>query len=130
MRRDLLNVNWTGAPLSGPQQFVIRQLAVLFLRTRGERDFINFTHELVEGRIYIKSRGSFGTFAGTFFHVDMGKVREERWTLDFLLPAGMENHDIPEGAIVTGTVYMADGSVCKVSVDPSKHKASEASLLR
>ncbi len=99
------------------------------MRTRGERDFVDFTHELVEGRIYLKSRGSFGTYAGTFFHVDLGMVKDTRWTLDFLIPVGMENEVFHEGDFLVGLEKLSDGRIKLTSFDPMHYRATEASLL-
>lgn len=127
--RECLNVNWTGAPLDGYQQMVIRQLAVLFLKKFPEREWVNFTHELVEGRLEKKSSGLFGVFAGTFFHADLGKVKGVRWTSDFLVPRGMEDVPIESYSTILREVELGDGMVMQELLDPAKIVVSEVSLL-
>lgn len=122
-------VDWSGAPLSAPQRFVIQQIAILFLRKGDDREKFNFTHELVEGRMEIQRKGIFGAVAGTFIHVDMGRVRGKRWTLDFLLPRGAENIEFKEGDKVAGLATGPDGTLRVTLLDTDQYKASEVSIL-
>ncbi len=129
MRDNLININWTAAPLSGQQRFVIHQLAVLFLKTRGERDYIDFTHELIDGRLHKKKYGVFGTYAGTFFHVDMDEVNGVPWTLDFLLPTSALGVEYHEGDTITGLTWQSDGRVALSQFDPPEGRATAAAFL-
>ncbi len=129
MRENLININWTAAPLSGEQRMVIHQLAVIFLKTRGERDWIDFTHMLVEGRLHKGRRGSLGTYSGTFFTAEMGYVRGIPWTLHFLLPNSAVNAQLREGDTYLSAIWHSDGRMEFTQIDPDSCKATEASLL-
>lgn len=127
---DLAFINWTAAPLSPEQQLVLRHLAVLFLRKKDLRtDHVDFTHELIEGRLYRKSKGVFVTLAGTFFHADMGEVNGVRWTSDFLVPAGTEN--IPFNDEVFRTMFrrMAYGADVFAVDEPLTRVTADSLLL-
>lgn len=130
MRENLININWTAAPLSGEQRMVIHQLAVIFLKTRGERDWIDFTHMLVEGRLHKGRRGSLGTYSGTFFTAEMGYVRGIPWTLHFLLPNSALNGHIREGDTFLGTTWHSDGRVEFAQIEATNCMATEASFMR
>ncbi len=129
MRDSLININWTAAPLSAEQRFIIHQLAVLFLKTRVERDWIDFTHELIDGRLHKGRRGVFGMYAGTFFHVEMDEVNGIPWTLDLLLPHSALSVEYHEGEMLTSASWQSDGRVVLSHFDPTKWRASEASFL-
>lgn len=130
MRENLININWTAAPLSAEQRFIIHQLAVLFLKTRGERDWIDFTHEFVEGRLHKGRRGSLGTYSGTFFVAEMGEVRGIPWTLlHFLLPHSALNGEMTEGDAFLSITWHQDGRVDVARLDPTSCRATEVSLL-
>lgn len=129
MRENLININWTAAPLSGEQRFVIHQLAVLFLKTRSERDWIDFTHELIDGRLHKGKCGVFGMYVGTFFHVEMDEVNGIPWTLDFLLPFSALGAEYREGDMLTSMTWQSDGRVVLSHLDPTQWRASEASFL-
>lgn len=129
MRENLININWTGAPLSGEQRLVIHQLAVLFVKTRGERDWIDFTHMLVEGRLYKGRQGSLGTYSGTFFTAEMGEVSGIPWVLHFLLPHSALNGHIQEGDAFLSTTWYPDGRVDVALIDAANCEASQASHM-
>ena len=129
MRDNLVHIAWTAAPLSAEQQMVMRHIAVLFLRREDPSvDHIDFTHELIEGRLYRKSRGLFVTIVGTFFHADLGTVRGMRWTSDFLLPAGAEHQVFGDDTITVAHRYGPHGFDASV-VDRTLAATTEASLL-
>lgn len=129
MRDKLIHIGWTAAPLSPEQLTVLHRIAVLFLRREDpSQSSINFSHELIEGRLTRKGKGLFVTFAGTFFHADLGTVRGERWTVDFLLPAGMENVVLDASNLYTSRAR-PDGTRELLDVDIKLTAASEASLL-
>ncbi len=129
MRNNLTFINWTAAPLSPEQQLVLRHLAVLFMRKEDLRtDHVDFTHELIEGRLYRKNKGVFVTLAGTFFHADMGEVRGMRWTSDFLVPAGTENLPFDHESFQTMFRRMSYGAD-KFALDQSLTRVTADSLL-
>lgn len=86
----LISINWTAQPLSAEQMLVLRNVAARHLRMRKKHSVVHFVHDLCEGALTRKSDGTFGTFGGTFFHADLGTVKGERWTIDFLLPRNSE----------------------------------------
>lgn len=86
----LISINWTAQALTYEQMLVIRNVAAQHLRMQKKWASVNFSHPLCEGELIRKDEGSFGTFGGTFFHADLGTVKGERWTLDFLLPRNSE----------------------------------------
>lgn len=96
----LISVNWTAQALTPQQMIVMRNVAAHQLRTFAKFSTINFKHPLCEGELTRKREGSYGTFGGTFFHADLGTVKGERWTLDFLLPRNSEWIDIDDGQTV------------------------------
>lgn len=129
MAREMINMTWSGNQLDGYQQMVIQQLAILFLQKFPEREWVDFTHEQVEGRLEKKSRGVFVTFAGTFFHADMGMVDGVRCTIDFLIPTGMERQPLQKYSAILREVTLSDGMVKQELLDPAKIVVSEVSLL-
>ena len=129
MARETINLTWSGNQMNGHQEMIIHQLAVLFLQKFPERDWVDFTHEQVEGRLEKKSRGVFVTFAGTFFHADMGEVDGKRCTIDFLIPTGMERQPLQKYSAILREVELGDGMVMQELLDPAKIVVSEVSLL-
>ena len=128
MRWDLISVNWTEQQLSAEQLLVLRNVAVMVLLGDVKVSEVNFAHDLVEGRLTRKSSGTFVTFAGTFFHAHLGKVRGEDWTVDFLIPRGTEHITIDEKSIVISTRMLAgkelgtqqvDHAIAKTGVEPT-----------
>ena len=97
---DILSLNWTAQALTGEQMLVMRNVAAKQLRMRKARGSINFVHPLCSGEMTRKEEGSLGTFGGTFFHADLGLVKGERWTLDFLLPRNSEWLSIDDGVVI------------------------------
>ena len=129
MRDNLVFINWTAAPLSPEQQLVMRHIATLFLKREDAAvDLIDFTHELLEGRLYRRSKGVFVTIAGTFFHADLGTQRGVRWTSDFLLPAGTERVPFDDPAFSVVFKHTPFG-IEKFDVDTRLTGVTDASLL-
>lgn len=91
-------------------------------------DHVDFTHELIEGRLYRKNKGLFVTLAGTFFHADMGEVKGVRWTSDFLVPAGTENLPFDHESFQTMFRRMSYGAD-KFALDQSLTRVTADSLL-
>ncbi|MDB5236943.1 MAG: hypothetical protein JWL88_45 [Parcubacteria group bacterium] len=89
-----LFLSWKGSPLTDAQNVVLRNVAVLFLTRNMKQTSVNFTHLLLEGRLENKGAGLYISTPGTFFHADMGLVRGELWTADFLIPRGSEVIDL------------------------------------
>ena len=112
----VISVNWTAQALTGEQMLVLRNVAARHLRLRKKSAELNFRHELCEGTIKREREGTFGTFSGTFFHADLGTVKGERWTCDFLLPRGTEE------------LYVDDDSIV-LSVKPLSMHKLEASVV-
>lgn len=124
-----LNIAWTAQALSAEQIFVLRNIAVLYLKGDRRKKTVNFSHEMVEGQLTCKSEGLFVTFVGTFFHADLGHYRGERWTVDFLIPKGAEHLEInPNDVVMTGT-YSPDGSVSVGPLNQRFTRVSAVSLL-
>lgn len=107
MRWDLISINWTAQALSSEQLLVLRNVAAMVLKEGIKLAEVDFTHELVEGRLTRKSSGTFVAFAGTFFHAHLGKVRGEDWTVDFLIPKGSEYITIDEKSVVISSRPLA-----------------------
>ncbi len=129
MGYDLISMNWTAQPLSPEQLLVLRNVAALHLRRDGKHSVINFTHELCEGVLTRKSEGLFVTFVGTFFHADLGLVKGERWTVDFLLPRGSEHLIIDDTSYVIAGRMSPTGRTEYRDVDHVLARTSEVSLL-
>ncbi|MES2668129.1 MAG: hypothetical protein V4644_00325 [Patescibacteria group bacterium] len=130
MSYEFVHISWTAAPLSSEQKFVLRNIAALFLRREDPAvDEVDFTHELVEGRLTRKSKGLFVTFAGTFFHADLGTVGGVRWTVDFLMPNGSERMPLDDSSVLMSFRENPDGSIAKRKIDSKLAAATEASLL-
>jgi len=125
-----LNIAWTAQALSAEQIFVLRNIAVIYLKGDRRRETVNFSHEMVEGRLTCKSKGLFVTFVGTFFHADLGLVGGERWTVDFFIPARSEHIEIdPKTVVMTGK-HNPDGSFESGTLDQTHTQVSEVSLLQ
>lgn len=124
-----LNISWTAQPLSQEQIFVLRNIAAIYLKGDRRRSTVNFSHELVEGQLTCKSEGLFVTFAGTFFHADLGLVRGERWTVDFLIPKGAETIEINERDVVISSRQSPDGTVEIRPLDRTHVGVTEHSIL-
>jgi hypothetical protein len=129
VRGHLISINWTAQPLTPEQLLVIRNVAAIHLRRGGREREIDFSHELCEGRLIRKSEGLFVTFVGTFFTADLGLMKGERWTIDFLLPAGSEQFQIDEDCLVLSTRILPSGKFLDQQVDTSLSKTSEVSIL-
>lgn len=129
MYRKFLNIAWTAQPLSAEQIFVLRNIAVIYLKGDYRRSTVDFTHELIEGRLTCKSEGLFVTFAGTFFHADLGLVNGERWTVDFLIPRGAETIELDPNQVVIGGRFKSDGSTDARQIDRSLTGATDVSIL-
>lgn len=87
----ILSINWTAQPLTGEQLLVLRNVAAQYLRKEKKGSTVDFSHPLCEGRITKKKQGVYGVFGGTFFFAELGVVRGEKWTADFMLPRGSEH---------------------------------------
>jgi hypothetical protein len=61
-------------------------------------------------------------FGGTFFKADLGTVKGEPWTVDFMLPRGSEHHVIDDGSVVISTRPLAGGGLHHEEVN---HQAAE-----
>lgn len=119
----VLSINWTGQALTPAQLLVLRNVAAKHLR-EGHRDSVfNFSHSLCEGQITRGKEGAFGTFGGTFFHADLGVIKGERWTADFLLPRGSERVTIGDNDAVISARMTPGGRFDKDVVD---HHAASA----
>ena len=129
MFQKYLNIAWTAQPLSAEQIFVLRNIAVIYLKGDHKRKTVNFTHELIEGKLTCKSEGLFVTFVGTFFHADLGLVNGERWSVDFLIPRGAETIELDPNQVVIGGRFKPDGSTDERQIDRSLTGTTEASLF-
>lgn len=127
MHYGLVSIHWTAQALTDAQQLVLRNIATLALRRDDKRRTFDFTHELVEGRLTRESDGLFVTFAGTFFHADLGTVRGERWTVDFLLPKGSERL-VLDDQLVMAYRPVKEGLEAR-PIDQTMTKVGEMSLL-
>lgn len=127
--RKYLNISWTAQPLSREQIFVLRNIAMIYLKGGRRRSTVNFSHELVEGQLTCKSEGLFVTFVGTFFHADLGLVRGERWTVDFLIPKGAESVEINEGDVIMTGRRSPDGTEEIRPLDRTHTGTTEHSIL-
>lgn len=127
MRHELICINWTQQPLTDAQHLLLREVAILVLKNDRKLMVADFTHELLEGRLIRKSSGLFVTFVGTFFHADLGLIRGERWTVDFLIPSGSEDIVLDENSIVL--TYRPAPSGRTVSQVEQIPKVGEVSLL-
>lgn len=126
--RKYLNISWTAQALSAEQIFVLRNIAVLYLKGDRRKSTVNFSHFLVEGQLTCKSEGLFVTMVGTFFHADLGLVNGERWTVDFLIPKGAEQLEIdPDDVVMTGR-HAPDGSVQHRVLDQTLTGVTSASF--
>lgn len=127
MRHELICVNWTQQALTDAQHLVLREVAVQVLKNDRKLMVADFSHELLEGRLIRKNDGLFVTFAGTFFHADLGLVRGERWSVDFLIPARSEHIVLDEKSIML--TYRPAPSGRTVSQVEQIPKVGEVSLL-
>lgn len=113
----ILSINWTGQALTGEQFLVLRNVAAQML-SEGRKDPIaNFKHDLCEGRITRGKVGVFGTFGGTFFKADLGLVKGERWTVDFLLPRGSEHLAVNDDSLVVMNRPLKGGGFEETEID-------------
>lgn len=131
MHHGIININWTAAPLSDEQKHVILQLAVLLLSRDEYPDGVDFTHDLVEGRLTSKGAGRFGAIPGHFFHADLGHVRGVRWTIDFLVPAGSERMILDQSIRIRSSTLRPDGTIFDrpASLDRRLTNVSEINIL-
>lgn len=107
----IISINWTAQALTDEQLLVLRNVAAQHMRQRKKAAVLHFSHELCEGEITRKNVATIGTFAGTMFHADLGTVRGERWTCDFMLPQGTENIVIGDNSIVVSSRPLSTGGV-------------------
>lgn len=125
----LISINWTAQALSAEQMLVLRNVAARHLRMRKKHATIHFKHELCEGQLTREKEGSFGTFGGTFFHADLGTVKGERWTMDFLLPRNSEWLMIDDDSVVISVRPLPGGDFGVKEVDTKKSAVADGSTL-
>ena len=121
----LISINWTAQALTGEQLLVLRNVAAQHLRQRKKVTVLHFSHDLCEGSITRGKEGSFGTFGGTFFTADLGMVKGERWTCDFLLPRGTEDMMIDDDSIVLTARPLKGGDFETTKVNHKKASINE-----
>lgn len=88
---DILAVGWSGKNLTGEQMLALRDAAVKFLRAGTKRSVTNFRHDSCEGTLRRGKSTVYNGISGTLFHADLGTVKGERWTMEFLIPNGTEH---------------------------------------
>jgi len=127
---SIISINWTAQNLTGEQLLVLRNVAAQHLCRQEKGSTVTFAHWLCDGMITRKSEGTFVTFAGTFFHADLGTVKGERWTVDFLLPRGSEHFICDENTEVLAVRPLKGGDFKATKVNykqaalPEKHQLS------
>lgn len=117
----ILSINWTGQAVTPEQLLVLRNVAATHLRKGRKNAVINFSHELCEGHITRGKEGLFGMFGGTFFKADLGTVKGEPWTVDFMLPRGSEELVLDDDSVVISTRSLATGGL---SMEQVNHRAA------
>ena len=126
----LIWLDWSLKPLTDEQKLVLRDVAAKYVRD-GQVAPIRFSHELCEGILTQKSEGTYGTYSGTFFHADLGVIKGERWTCDFLLPRNTEHISLNEDSIVFSSrplrseKFDGDGQIVRKVRVPSKRDNSD-----
>lgn len=116
----IISINWTGQAFTDEQLLVLRNVAARHLRHQKKNAVFHFVHRLCEGEITRKNEGTLGTFSGTFFHADLGTLKGERWTCDFMLPRGTEEIIFDDNSIVVSTRPLAGGNFEVSKVDHGK----------
>lgn len=127
MRSDgFVSINWGGKSLTPEEQLVMVKVAALLLKDDRKRSSVDFTHELIDGRLTHESSGIFVTVVGNFFRAELGEVDGRPWYHEFLLMRGLEN-SILENDV---NIYYVSGSQEDVHlVDPKLTKVTSVSLL-
>lgn len=113
----LISVNWTAQALTSEQMLVMRNVAAQHLQMKKKFATVNFKHPLCEGQITRGKEGAFGMFGGTFFHANLGTVKGERWTMDFLLPRNSEWIDFGDDSVVISVRPLPGGDFGEKRVD-------------
>ena len=116
----VISIDWRGQAFTDEQMLVLRNVAARYLRTGKKHVELNFKHPLCEGTIKREREGTYGMFAGTFFRADLGTVRGERWTCDFLLLRGTEHIILDDDAVVISARSFGTNGVKFSRVDASK----------
>jgi hypothetical protein len=126
---SIISINWTMQNVTGEQLLVLRNVAAQHLRKKEKGAVVTFAHWLCDGEITRKGDGLFVTFAGTFFHADLGTVKGERWTVDFLLPRGSEHFVCDENTKVISVRQLKGGRFETTEIDHQKAVLPEGHKL-
>ena len=124
-----IGIDWTAQPLSIEQKLVLLKIAALYLESGSDKDWVDFTHLLIEGRLTHQSSGMFVTYAGNFFHADLGTIKGEKWTSDFLITNSSRRHLIENDPDICRFQQMPDGSFMYYQPDPALTHVTADSLI-
>ncbi len=126
---SIISINWTAQSLSAEQMLVLRNVAAQHLRMKKKHSVVHFVHDLCQGELTRKREGTFGMFGGTFFHADLGTVKGERWTMDFLLPRNSEWILVDDTSVVISVRPLPGNDFGVKQVDAKASHVSNSSTI-
>lgn len=124
-----ISVNWSGKWLTPEQELVTMKVAAHFLKSDRKRNFVDFTHELLDGRLIHQSQGLFVSLAGNFFRAELGEIDEVPWVHEFLLMNGAEDRLADNSATFARNLWRDGRIVDEIIADPKITRVTSASLL-
>lgn len=110
------------------EQLVTMKVAALYLKGDRKRTWVEFTHELLDGRLVYESTGIFVTLVGNFFTVELGEINGTPWVHKFLLSRGVEDLLVDNDQKFIRFGFGADGPELQ-RADPKISRVTSASLL-